>query len=128
MLNYLIIHLGFLSSITFLTICACVHCIYICNMFVSRIRWLQGDRDFCIFFPLNLSSMGLCGSDVRASAEHAGSTKRSILACLEIHCIYLNTKVEGAWTHFSSYACGRSESRVPSSMPAIEKVTTTYFC
>lgn len=36
--------------------------------------------------------------------------KRSLLACPEIHCSYLNTKVEAAQTHFSSYTRGKSES------------------
>lgn len=95
-----------------------LNCLYLCWLFigavcssVSRMRWFWGYRDFCIFLPLNLSARGAVWEDRCASAERAGSTRKIHIGLSwdSLHLFCLNTKVEAAWTHFSSYACGKSE-------------------
>lgn len=112
-----------------------LNCLYLCWLFigavcssVSRMRWLWGCRDFCIFLPLNLSARGAEWEDRCASAERAGSA-RKIRIGLSWDSLHL-FKYKG-WSGMDTFfliCLWKIRMRMPASMPAIEKVTVAYCC
>lgn len=111
MLNYFIIPLAFLLSVTFSAVYASVRCSYVQYVHLPAELGDFGDIVISVFSSLRIfQHVRLSGRTDVPQLSVQAAFERSVLACLEIHCVCLNTIVEAARTRFSLYACGKSES------------------